>query len=143
MWEPPTSETDNSHRVAGAADIYTSQPATWLSGHPHKRYPVSAHNCSSNRLASVSHSYAYVTEHGSSLIKRTALQRVYTASSCKSLAGQLIHSSDFITSNAVTGSDSASAHRSASHDTSSAGQPSHNHWAVAKKTVARNKHLLL
>jgi hypothetical protein len=47
MLEPPTSQTDNSHRVAEAADIYTSQLATWVSGHPHKRYPISVHNCSS------------------------------------------------------------------------------------------------
>jgi hypothetical protein len=44
------SQADNSHSVARAGNIYTSQLATWLSGHPHKRYPISAHNCSSITL---------------------------------------------------------------------------------------------
>jgi hypothetical protein len=34
----------------------------------------------SNRLASISHSYAYIAGHGSALIKSRAPQRVYTAS---------------------------------------------------------------
>jgi hypothetical protein len=36
-------------------------------------------------------------EHGSAHIKRTALQRVYTASNCKSFAGQPIYSSILFT----------------------------------------------
>jgi hypothetical protein len=44
----------NSHNVESAGDIYTSQFATCLLGHPHKRYPINAHNRSSiaNRSAS-------------------------------------------------------------------------------------------
>jgi hypothetical protein len=52
----------------------------------------------SNGLALISHSYAYIAGHGSALLKRTAPQRVYTASrNCKSFAGQPIRNSDFIT----------------------------------------------
>jgi hypothetical protein len=35
-------------------------------------------------------------EHGSAHIKKTALQRVYTASNCKRFAGQPIHGGNFI-----------------------------------------------
>jgi hypothetical protein len=42
------SLTGYSHSVAGATDIYAAQFTTWLSGHQHKRYPISARNNSSN-----------------------------------------------------------------------------------------------
>jgi hypothetical protein len=42
------SLTGHSWSVAGAADIYTAQFTTWLSGHQHMRYPISARNNSSN-----------------------------------------------------------------------------------------------
>jgi hypothetical protein len=42
------SLTGHSHSVAGAADIYTSQFTTWLSGHQHKPYPINARNNSLN-----------------------------------------------------------------------------------------------
>jgi hypothetical protein len=41
------SPVGTSHSVARAGDIYTLHPAAWLSVHPHKHYPTSAHNCSS------------------------------------------------------------------------------------------------
>jgi hypothetical protein len=39
--------TDSSRNVLKAGDIYMLQLAVWLSVHPHKPYPNSAHNCSS------------------------------------------------------------------------------------------------
>jgi hypothetical protein len=96
--------------------------------------------------ASIRHSYASVSEHGSAHIKRTALQQIYIASNCKSFAGQPIHSGDFITYQQCRAVQpnlpaTVSAHRSAGHDTSSAGQASRNHREAAKKTIAPASHL--
>lgn len=44
----PQGVTDNSHSVLKAGDIYRLQLVAWLSVHPHKHSPISAHNRSSN-----------------------------------------------------------------------------------------------
>jgi hypothetical protein len=62
LLEPPTVKQTtqllqsnrqyDSHSVAGAGNIYTSQSAIWLLGHPDKRYPI----CASDTV-NISHRY--------------------------------------------------------------------------------------
>jgi hypothetical protein len=95
--------------------------------------------------ASISHSYAYIMEHGSTHIKRTALQRVYTASNSKSFAGQPIHSTVFFTYlhrnrlcqrlPALTAQPATTQALPASL-LATTGRPQRRHRATARKTAA-------